>query len=42
VGELRGVTTAIELFAAEFEGDLRRIASHEPAAASAPTRKVGP
>jgi biopolymer transport protein TolQ len=42
VGELRGVTTAIELFAAEFEGDLRRIASHEPASANPAARKVGP
>jgi biopolymer transport protein TolQ len=40
VGELRGVTAAIELFSAEFEGDLRRMSSlgeKEPL----PARKAG-
>jgi len=30
VGELRGLTAAIDLFASEYEGDLRRLAGAEP------------
>ncbi len=42
VGELRGVVTAIELFAAEYEGDLRRISHQDGAAAPvAATRRAG-
>jgi len=38
VGRLRGLTTAIELFSAEFEGDLRRLAGLAPA--EAPARRA--
>jgi biopolymer transport protein TolQ len=41
VGELRGVVTAIELFAAEYEGDLRRISQQESSAAPAAARRAG-
>ena len=35
IGKLRGITSAIDLFASEYEGDLRRMAGEAPAPARA-------
>ncbi len=35
LGRLRGITTALDLFAEEYQGDLRRLASEAPAASAA-------